>query len=81
MAPRSTAMMAANALVALANIFQGYKISELGSLKVRKAFWLMAGAMVLALVASHIPSIYAIYSRSVPGLGWWPKNSGGQIGC
>lgn len=63
----------------MANIFQGYKMAELGSLKARSAFWLMAAALVVALFASHIPSIYAIYSRSVPGLGWWPKNAGASL--
>jgi hypothetical protein len=63
----------------VANIFQGYKMADLASLKPRSVFWLMAASMVLALMASHPTAIYAIYSRSVPGLGWWPRSAGASL--
>jgi len=60
----------------MANIFQGYRMIDLAWLKPRNVFWLMAASMVLSLFASHPPSLYAIYSHSVPGLGWWPSGAG-----
>jgi hypothetical protein len=63
----------------IANLFQGYKMAELASLRPRSAFWLMAAAMGLALLASHPTAIYAIYSHSVPGLGWWPRTAGASL--
>lgn len=67
------------ASLTIANIFQGYKMAELAALKPRSVFWLMAASMVLALFASHPPAIYAIYSHSVPGLGWWPRGAGASL--
>mgnify|MGYP007001814157 FL=1 len=37
-------------------------------------------ALVVGLFASHPASLYAIYSHTVPGLGWWPKGSGSSLG-
>jgi hypothetical protein len=62
-----------------ANIFQGYKMADLAWLKPRTVFGLMAASLVLSLLASHPSAIYAIYSHSVPGLGWWPKNAGASL--
>ena len=55
---------------------QGYKIADLASLKPRTVFWLIAGALVLTVFASHPTAIKAIYSYGVPNLGWWPRWSG-----
>jgi hypothetical protein len=63
----------------MANIFQGYKMAELADLKPRTVFWLMAASLGVALLASHPTALYAIYSRSVPSLGWWPRAAGSSL--
>jgi hypothetical protein len=63
------------------NIIQGYKMSELAKLRPAAVWSITAVALVVALFASHWPSLYAIYSRSIPGLGWWPKGSGNALGA
>jgi hypothetical protein len=63
----------------MANILQGYKMSDLAALRPRANFWLILGALAVALFASHPSAIYAIYSRTVPGLGWWPANAGNSL--
>ncbi|MGQ9730689.1 MAG: DUF6785 family protein [Candidatus Zipacnadales bacterium] len=63
----------------MANIFQGYKIADLADLRPRTVFWLMAVSLGLSLMASHPTAIYAIYSHSVPGLGWWPRSAGASL--
>lgn len=64
----------------MANILQGYKIADLGGLQPRAAAAMILVALLVALVASHPSAIYAIYSRSVPGLGWWPRGAFGGFG-
>ncbi len=63
----------------MANILQGYKMAELGQLRARTVFWLMVAALVVGLFSSHLPSLYAIYSYSVPNLGWWPRNAADNL--
>ena len=63
-----------------ANVMQGYKMGDMASLAPRAVWGMIAAALVVALFASHGPSLYAIYSRSVPGLGWWPRGSGNALG-
>jgi len=57
------------------NMLQGYKIGNLARLPSRAVFATMAIAVVVTIFACHIPSIYCIYDRSVPALGWWTRNS------
>ncbi len=64
----------------MANIMQGYKVADLARLRVRAACGLAVAALVVALFASHPPSLYAIYSHTVPALGWWPRNAGAGLG-
>ncbi len=63
-----------------ANVIQGYKMADSASLKPRAVCAMIFAALVLALFASHWPSLYAIYSHSIPGLGWWPRGSGNALG-
>jgi hypothetical protein len=63
-----------------ANIIQGYKMAETGNLNPRSVWAITAVSLVVALFASHWPSLYAIYSHSIPSLGWWPKYSGSALG-
>ena len=63
----------------MGNIMQGYKLADMAKLRPGALAGLIAAALALALFASHIPSIYAIYSHTVPGLGWWPKNAGASL--
>jgi len=63
----------------MANILQGYHIADLARLRTRANFGLIVAALLVGLFASHWPSLYAIYSRSVPGLGWWPKSAGASL--
>jgi len=63
----------------MANILQGYHIADLARLRTRANFGLIVVALMAALFASHGPSLYAIYSRSVPGLGWWPRGAGASL--
>lgn len=62
------------------NIIQGYKMAETARLNPRSVWAVMAVALVVGLFASHPASLYAIYSHTVPGLGWWPKGSGSSLG-
>lgn len=62
------------------NVIQGYKMAETAWLNPRSVWTITAVSLVVALFASHWPSLYAIYSHSIPGLGWWPKGSGGSLG-
>ncbi|MBC7286731.1 MAG: hypothetical protein H5T86_01555 [Armatimonadetes bacterium] len=64
----------------MANILQAYKISDLAGLHPRGAALLIAVSLLVALFASHPTALYAIYSRSVPGLGWWPRAAFGGFG-
>ena len=63
-----------------ANIMQGYKMADMASLRPQAVWAVTAVALLVALFASHAPSLYAIYSHSVPGLGWWPRGSGNALG-
>jgi len=63
------------------NIIQGYKIADLAWLSARSVGLIIGVALVVALFASHPSSLYAIYSHSIPGLGWWPKGSGSSLGA
>lgn len=62
------------------NVIQGFKLSDLAPLKPRSIWAMTAAALTVALFASHWPSLYAIYSRTIPALGWWPKGSGNALG-
>jgi hypothetical protein len=59
----------------MANILQGYKVGDLADLHPRSTAIMIFAALVVALFASHPSALYAIYSRSVPDLGWWPKTA------
>ena len=59
----------------MANIMQGFKVGELARLKAKPVVWLMIGSMVVAMLASHPPSIWAIYTQGIYDLGWWPRGS------
>jgi len=62
------------------NIIQGFKMADTARLKPGSVWAITGVSLLLAVFASHAPSIYAIYSHSVPGLGWWPKGSGNLLG-
>ncbi len=64
------------ASLALASIFQGYKVVSSGALQRRHALVLVCVALAVGIVASHPASLYAIYSRGIPALGWWLRDSG-----
>lgn len=57
----------------MANIMQGYQVADLAALHPRWTAALIFASLLVGLFASHPGALYAIYSRSVPGLGWWPK--------
>lgn len=59
----------------MANILQGFRVSDLAKLRLPSAVWLMVGAMLVALFASHPPSLHAMYSHGVYDLGWWCKEA------
>ncbi len=64
----------------MGNVMQAYKVAELGGLHARSVALLLLVSLVVALFASHPTALYAIYSRSVPGLGWWPRSAYGGFG-
>lgn len=68
-----------SASATVANVLQGFKISELGQLKDSSGLWLMAAALVVAVFAAHPPSIWAIYTQGVYDLGWWPRAAGDDL--
>lgn len=63
-----------------ANVQQGFKLGELAALRSHSVWWLMAAALATGLFASHWPSLQAIYTYTVPSLGWWPKGSANTLG-
>ncbi len=66
---RSTATMN------MAAVAQGLKIgSEMGAPRARVMGAAML-AVVVAILCSHVTSLYVIYTWSVPKLGWWPSGS------
>jgi hypothetical protein len=66
---RSTATMN------MAAVAQGLKIgSEMGAKRGKIMLAAMA-AIVVAILASHVTSLYVIYHWGVPKLGWWPSGS------
>jgi hypothetical protein len=64
----------------MANVLQGYKIGDLAGLHPRSTAIMIFASLVVALFASHPTALYAIYSRSVAGLGWWPRGAFGGFG-
>ncbi|MFW6155843.1 MAG: DUF6785 family protein, partial [Armatimonadota bacterium] len=66
---RSTATMN------MAAVAQGLKIgSEMGARRAKVMLAAM-GAVAVAILASHVTSLYVIYHWGVPKLGWWPSGS------
>jgi len=65
--------LADNSTSTMANALDGYRIGDLAGLDLRWTAGLMLAAMVVATFASHPAALYAIYSRSVPALGWFPR--------
>jgi hypothetical protein len=65
--------LADNSTSTMANVLDGYGIADLAGLDPRRTALLMLTCMVAAVFASHPAALYAIYSRSVPALGWFPR--------
>ena len=65
--------LADNSTSTMANALDGYRVGGLAGLDLRWTAGLMLAAMVVATFASHPTALYAIYSRSVPALGWFPR--------
>jgi len=71
----SWAQIRSTATVNLTAVLQGFKLGSLADIDRRRMFWAMYGAIVVAILCSHVSSIYTIYTWSVPKLGWWPQGS------
>ncbi len=67
------------ASLTLASIFQGLKLQELGRLRASHVLGLIAAALALGIVGSHPTALYSIYSRGIPGLGWWMRGAGAAL--
>jgi len=63
----------------MASIMQSYRIGGLVRATPRAVFWMAAGALVVALFASHPASLATIYHFSVPKLGWWPRGAASAV--
>ncbi|HOS91916.1 MAG TPA: hypothetical protein PLQ54_01255 [Armatimonadota bacterium] len=63
------------ASMTMANVMQGFKVAEMASIRPSSALWLMVGALVLGVFASHPPSLKAIYENGYYALGWWPRGT------
>jgi hypothetical protein len=57
------------------NALQGFKIGGETGMNQRRLFFWMFAAIVVAVFACHIPSIYIFYTYTVPHMGWWPKGT------
>ncbi|MBP7559683.1 MAG: hypothetical protein KBA64_04305 [Armatimonadetes bacterium] len=68
-----------SASATVANVLQGFKISELSQLKDSSGLWLMVVALLAAILAAHPASIHAIYNQGVYDLGWWPSSVGDDL--
>ncbi|MEA3403812.1 MAG: DUF6785 family protein [Armatimonadota bacterium] len=67
---RSTATMN------MAAVAQGLKVGA--EMKAHRAQIVLVAmlAVIVAILCSHVTSLYVIYNWSVPKLGWWPSGSG-----
>ncbi len=63
------------ASLALASIFQSFKLQALGRLRPGHVLGLMVAALALGIVGSHPTALYSIYSRGIPALGWWIRGA------
>jgi len=71
----SWAEIRATATMNMPYAFMGFKLGTIAGIDRRKMFWAMYGAIVVAILCSHVSSIWTIYHYSVPKLGWWPSGS------
>ena len=55
---------------------QGLKIAGEGRLNQRTVFAMMLAAVVVAVFACHVPSLWITYKTAVPNLGWWTRGAG-----
>ena len=55
---------------------QAMKIAGEARLNKRKVFGVMMLAVVIAVLACHIPSLWVTYKTGVPNLGWWTRGAG-----
>ncbi len=56
-------------------VFQSLQLGSQAQLRRPQVFWSIFLATCLAIVASHVTSLYVIYTWGVRKLGWWPRNS------
>lgn len=66
---RSTATMN------MASVAQALKIGTVMGADRAKVILAAMGAVIVAILASHVTSLYVIYTWSVPKLGWWPSGA------
>jgi len=71
----SWTMIRSTATVNMAAVAQGLKIgAEMGGRRLSVMLVTMA-AIIVAILTSHVTSLYVIYQWGVPKLGWWPSGS------
>jgi len=58
---------------------QAMKIAGEARLSQRKLFGMMMAAVVVAVLASHVPSLWVTYKTAVPNLGWWTRGAGYSV--
>ena len=55
---------------------QAMKIAGEAKLNQRKVFAIMLAAVIIAVTACHVPSLWVTYKTAVPNLGWWTRGAG-----
>ena len=56
-------------------VFQSLQIGSQSHLRRPQVFWGIFLATCLAILVSHVTSLYVIYTWGVRKLGWWPRGS------
>jgi len=71
----SWAQIRSTATMNLAAVMQSLKLGNEARVPRVQVLMVAMAAVVVAIVAAHVTSIYVIYAWGVPKLGWWPSAS------
>ena len=56
-------------------VLNGFKIAEEAGLNLRKVFLVMFVAILVSVMACHVPCIYTMYKYGIPNFGWWSRSA------
>ncbi len=56
-------------------VLQAFKIGDTAKLNRRVLFLMITLAILVSMLACHIPSIWVMYRTAIPNLGWWTRGA------